>query len=68
MKIVPKNNGRCLLVVEELLALSAWRDQEDLITVVNDSGASRKSYNEWLFPDLRSAEEFMLLYKLKYEN
>lgn len=68
MKLVPKNKGRCILEVDELLEMSAWRDQEELITIVNDSGASRKSYNEWLFPDQQSAEEFMLMYKLKYED
>ena len=48
--------------------MSAWRDQEELVKIVNDSGASRKSYNEWLFPDIQSAEEFVLMYKLKYED
>jgi len=68
MKIIPKNNGRCILEVEELLDMSAWRDQEDLVEIVNDSGATRKSYNMWLFPDIKSAEEFIFMYKLKYEN
>lgn len=68
MKIKPKNKGRCILEVEELLDMSAWRDQEELVKIVNDSGASRKSYNEWLFPDMQSAEEFVLMYRLKYED
>ena len=57
-----------MLEVEELLNMSAWRDQEELISVINDSGASRKAYNMWLFPDVRSAEEFIFMYRLKYEN
>lgn len=68
MKIKPKNQGRCILEVDELLNMSAWRDQEELVKIVNDSGASRKSYNEWLFPDIQSAEEFVLMYRLKYED
>ena len=57
-----------MLEVEELLNMSAWRDQEELIKVVNDSGASRKAYNMWLFPDVQSAEEFIFMYRLKYED
>lgn len=68
MKIVPKSKGRCILEVDELLEMSAWRDQEELIAVINDSGASRKSYNQWLFPDRQSAEDFVFMYRLKYED
>jgi hypothetical protein len=68
MKIVPKNKGRCILEVEELLEMTGPRDQNELIQVINDSGASRKSYNEWLFPDLQSAEDFVFMYRLKYED
>jgi hypothetical protein len=68
MKIKPKGQGRCILEVDELLEMLAWRDQEELVKVINDSGASRKSYNEWLFPDRQSAEEFVLMYRLKYED
>lgn len=68
MKIVPKNKGRCILEVDELLEMPALRDQEELIAVVNDSGASRKSYNQWLFPDQQSAEDFVFMYRLKYED
>jgi len=57
-----------MLEVDELLEMSAWRDQEELVKIINDSGASRKSYNEWLFPDQQSAEEFVLMYRLKYED
>lgn len=68
MKIVPKSKGRCILEVDELLEMPALRDQEELIAVVNDSGASRKSYNQWLFPDQQSAEDFVFMYRLKYED
>ena len=34
MKLIPKNKGRCILEVEELLNMSAWRDQEELIREV----------------------------------
>ncbi len=68
MKIKPKGQGRCILEVDELLEMSAWRDQEELVKIINDSGASRKSYTEWLFPDRQSAEEFVLMYRLKYED
>jgi hypothetical protein len=34
MKIVPKNKGRCILEVDELLEMSAWRDQEELIAMI----------------------------------
>lgn len=68
MKLVPKNKGRCILEVDELLNMSAWRDQEELVEIINQSGASRKSYNMWLFPTVKDAEEFVFMYRLKYED
>jgi hypothetical protein len=68
MKLIPKNKGRCILEVEELLNMSAWRDQEELVEVINSSGASRKAYNMWLFPTVADAEEFVFMYRLKYED
>jgi len=68
MKLIPKNNGRCMLEVDELLAMSIRRDQEDLVKIVEQSGATRKAYNMWLFPTVRDAEEFVLMYRLKYED
>lgn len=68
MKLVPKNKGRCILEVDELLDMSAWRDQEELVEIINSSGASRKAYNMWLFPTVADAEEFVFMYRLKYED
>ncbi len=68
MKLIPKNKGRCILEVEELLDMSAWRDQEELVEIINSSGASRKAYNMWLFPTVADAEEFVFMYRLKYED
>lgn len=68
MKIIPKDKGRCILEVEELLDEMTHRDQVYLVSIVNDSGASRKSFNEWLFPDRQSAEEFVFMYSLKYDD
>lgn len=57
-----------MLEVDELLAMSIRRDQEDLVKIVEQSGATRKAYNMWLFPTVRDAEEFVLMYRLKYED
>ena len=68
MKLIPKNNGRCMLEVDELMNMSTRRDQEDLVKIVEQSGATRKAYHMWLFPTVRDAEEFVLMYRLKYED
>lgn len=68
MKLIPKDKGRCILEVDELLEIMQHRDQEYIINIVNESGASRKSFNQWLFPDMDSAREFVFMYNLKYNN
>jgi hypothetical protein len=68
MKLVPKNNGRCMLEVDELFGMDRLRDQEELVEIVNTSGATRKAYHMWLFPTVKDAEEFIFMYKLKYET
>ena len=66
MKIEKKNKGYCILYVDEMLSLTSMKEQEDLAALVNSTGASRKSFNTWLFPTYKSAEEFVFMYKLKY--
>lgn len=68
MKIEKKNNGYCLLYVDEMLELTSNREQEEMAELVNATGASRKSFNTWLFPTYKSAEEFVFFYNLKYGN
>jgi len=68
MKLLPKNKGYCLLEVDEMVEMSHTKDIEEMVTLVNESGASRKSFNTWLFPTISSAEEFVFMYQLKYEN
>jgi hypothetical protein len=57
-----------MLVVEELLSMVSQRDQQELIDIINLHGGQRKSYNMWLFHSINAAENFVFLYKLKYEN
>lgn len=57
-----------MLEVDELFEMDRLRDQEELVEIVNSSGASRKAYHMWLFPTVKDAEEFIFMYKLKYEN
>lgn len=57
-----------MLEVDELMNMSTRRDQEDLVKIVEQSGATRKAYHMWLFPTVRDAEEFVLMYRLKYED
>lgn len=68
MKLIPKEKGRCILEVDELLEITGHRDQEYLIGIINDSGATRKGFNIWLFPDMESANEFVFIYNLKYDS
>lgn len=57
-----------MLEVDELFNMDRLRDQEELVEIVNTSGATRKAYHMWLFPTVKDAEEFIFMYKLKYET
>jgi hypothetical protein len=57
-----------MLEVDELLNMDRKRDQEELVEIVNTAGATRKAYHMWLFPTVKSAEEFVFMYRLKYED
>jgi hypothetical protein len=57
-----------MLEVDELFGMDRLRDQEELVEIVNTSGATRKAYHMWLFPTVKDAEEFIFMYKLKYET
>lgn len=68
MKLTKKNKGYCLLEVEEMTTLVNPRDVNEIVELVNSTGASRKSFNTWLFPTVESAEEFVFMYRLKYAD
>lgn len=68
MKLLKKNKGYCLVEVEEMIAMTCQRDVEEMISLLDSTGATRKSFNTWLFPTVKLAEEFVFMYKLKYEN
>jgi hypothetical protein len=66
MKLEKTPKGYCVLHVDEMLDLTSEREQNELAEMINASGASRKSFNTWLFPSHKSAEEFVFMYNLKY--
>lgn len=57
-----------MLVVDELLDMTNQRDRNELIGIIDEYGAERKSYNMWLFSSVEAAENFVFIYKLKHEN
>lgn len=57
-----------MLVVDELLDMTNQRDRNELIDIIDQYGAERKSYNMWLFSSVKDAENFVFIYKLKHEN
>lgn len=66
MRIQKRPDGRCLLVLDEVLDLVYAHEQQTLIDLVNQTGASRKSFDTWLFNSVKSAEEFVFIYNLKH--
>lgn len=68
MKLIKKNKGYCLVEVDEMVGMTLPRDVNEMIELLNETGASRKSFNTWLFPTVKSAEEFVFMYRLKYAN
>lgn len=51
-----------------MVGMTLPRDVNEMIELLNETGASRKSFNTWLFPTVKSAEEFVFMYRLKYAN
>ena len=68
MKIKTKSNGKCILEFEEFYGIHLSETVDAVVTMAKEQGARRTAYNMWEFKNQKSAEEFIFLYRLKYEN
>lgn len=68
MKIKNKPNGKCVLEFEEFYGIHLTETVDAVVTMAKEQGARRTAYNMWEFKDKKAVEEFIFLYKLKYEN
>lgn len=68
MKIKTKSNGKCVLEFEEFYSIHLSETVDAVVALADEQGARRTAYNMWEFKDKKSAEEFIFLYRLKYEN
>lgn len=68
MKIKTKSNGKCILEFEEFYGIHLTETVDAVVTMAKEQGARRTAYNMWEFKTQKSAEEFIFLYRLTYEN
>ena len=68
MKIKTKSNGKCILEFEEFYGIHLSETVDAVVTMAKEQGARRTAYNMWEFKNQKSAEEFIFLYRLTYEN
>lgn len=68
MKLKTQKNGKCVLEFEEFYRLVLPETVEAVVALAKEHNARRTSYNMWEFKNQKSAEEFIFIYRLKYEN
>ena len=68
MKIKTQKNGKCVLEFEEFYSIVLDEIVDNIVALANDHDARRTAYNMWEFKDQKAAEEFVLMYRLKYED
>jgi hypothetical protein len=69
MRIKKLPNRRRVILEFEEFYVNDDADRVKLIdSLANDFNARRMAYNMWEFADYTKAEEFIFVYKLKYEN
>lgn len=68
MKIKTKSNGKCVLEFEEFYSIHLSETVDAVIALAKEHGARRTSYNMWEFKNQKAVEEFIFVYRLKYEN
>ena len=68
MKIKTKTNGKCVLEFEEFYGIHLSETVDAVVALAKEQGARRTAYNMWEFKDQKTAEEFIFLYRLTYEN
>ena len=68
MKIKTQKNGKCVLEFEEFYKLVVQETMDAVCALAQEHNARRTAYNMWEFKTQKSAEEFIFIYRLKYEN
>ena len=68
MKIKTKSNGKSILEFEEFYSIHLSETVDAVVALANEHSARRTAYNMWEFKDKTAIEEFIFLYRLKYEN
>ena len=68
MKIKTKSNGKCVLEFEEFYRLHLSETVDAVVALAKEHSARRTAYNMWEFKDQKTAEEFIFIYRLTYEN
>jgi hypothetical protein len=62
------NRRRVVLEFEEFYSNDDASRVKLIDSLANDFNARRMAYNMWEFVDYTTAEEFIFMYRLKYEN
>ncbi len=68
MKIKTKSNGKCVLEFEEFYGIHLSETVDAVVSLAKEHSARRTAYNMWEFKDQKTAEEFIFIYRLTYEN
>lgn len=68
MKIKTKSNGKCILEFEEFYGIHLTETVDAVVALAKEHQSRRTAYNMWEFKDQKTAEEFIFLYRLTYEN
>lgn len=68
MKIKTKSNGKCVLEFEEFYRIHLSETVDAVVAMAKEHGARRTAYNMWEFKNQKAVEEFVLMYRLKYED
>ena len=68
MKIKKQKNGKCVLEFEEFYSIQVQETVDAVCALALEHNARRTAYNMWEFKDRKSVEEFIFVYRLKYEN
>jgi hypothetical protein len=68
MKIKIKKNGNCVLEFEEFYSIVTEETVDAVVALAKEHDARRTAYNMWEFKNQKTVEEFIFIYRLKYEN
>jgi len=68
MKIKTLANRKCLLEFDEFYGVDVSIKAEIIDAIATEFAGRRTAYNMWEFENREKADEFIFMYRLKYEN